>query len=57
MEKNSQHDAEYDLNAMRFLETLWGEGFLSPGGPDEVDRVLEKVTIQGKTGLDIGWKL
>ncbi len=54
MEKVSQHDAEYDLSAMRFLETLWGEGFLSPGGPDEVDRVLEKVTIQGKTGLDIG---
>ena len=32
--------AEYDDTAIRFLEALWGEGYLSPGGPDEVDRVV-----------------
>ena len=33
--------AEYDDTAIRFLEALWGEGYLSPGGPDEVDRVVD----------------
>ena len=46
--------AEYDSKVTRFLEALWGEGFLSPGGPDEVDRVLENVSLERLTGLDIG---
>lgn len=54
MDKNTRHDVEYDQNAIRFLESIWGDGYLSPGGPDEVDRVLEKVSVQGKTGLDFG---
>ena len=45
---------EYDDDAIRFLEALWGDGYLSPGGPDEVDRVLEGLTLRGKTVLDIG---
>lgn len=45
---------EYDDTAIRFLEALWGEGYLSPGGPDEVDKVLEGLSLQGKTILDIG---
>jgi ubiquinone/menaquinone biosynthesis C-methylase UbiE len=48
------HEVEYDDTAIRFLEALWGEGYLSPGGPDEVDRVLEGLDISGKTVLDIG---
>ncbi len=46
--------AEYDENAIRFLEALWGDGYLSPGGPSEVDRVVENVSLEGLTGLDIG---
>lgn len=46
--------AEYDDTAMRFLEALWGEGYLSPGGPEEVDRVLAGLVIEGKSVLDIG---
>lgn len=46
--------AEYDDTAIRFLEALWGEGYLSPGGPDEVDRVLAGLSLAGKTVLDIG---
>ncbi len=46
--------AEYDDSAIRFLEALWGEGYLSPGGPDEVDRVLAGLSLAGKTVLDIG---
>ena len=53
----SEHQAgepEYDDTAIRFLEALWGDGWLSPGGPDEVDRVLDDVEIAGKSVLDIG---
>lgn len=44
----------YDDRAIGFLEHLWGEGFLSPGGPEEVGRVLSGVDIAGKQVLDIG---
>ncbi len=46
--------AEYDDTAIRFLEALWGPGYLSPGGPDEVDRVLDGLQLQAKSVLDIG---
>ncbi len=46
--------AEYDENAIRFLEALWGDGYLSPGGPSEVDRIVENVSLDGLKGLDIG---
>lgn len=53
---SAQHtgEPEYDDTAIRFLEALWGEGWLSPGGPDEVDRVLDGVAVAGKSVLDIG---
>lgn len=47
-------DPEYDGDAIRFLETLWGDGFLSPGGPEEVDRVLAGLTLDGLSVLDVG---
>ncbi len=45
---------EYDDTAIRFLEALWGEGFLSPGGPDEVRRVVTDIDFSGSHVLDIG---
>ncbi|MEN8247246.1 MAG: methyltransferase domain-containing protein [Thermodesulfobacteriota bacterium] len=36
------------------LETVWGDGFLSPGGPTEVAMVLEGTDISGQQVLDIG---
>lgn len=44
----------YDAAHIAFLEDLWGEGFLSPGGADEVARVLQGVDLAGKRVLDIG---
>lgn len=44
----------YSDHHIGFLEELWGEGFLSPGGPDEVARVLTGVDLDGKYVLDIG---
>ncbi|MDP2733239.1 MAG: class I SAM-dependent methyltransferase, partial [Hoeflea sp.] len=48
------HAPEYDDAAIRFLEALWGEGFLSPGGPDEVRRIVADVDFAGKRVLDVG---
>ena len=44
----------YDDVHIALLEDIWGEGFLSPGGPDEVARVLVRLDLSGKTVLDIG---
>ena len=46
--------AEYDDTAIRFLEALWGEGYLSPGGSDEVDRVVAGMDLAGKRVAVIG---
>ena len=45
---------EYDGAFVRLLESVWGEGFLSPGGPGEVARILEGVDLRGAAVLDIG---
>jgi phosphoethanolamine N-methyltransferase len=45
---------EYDDNLMALLEALWGEGFMSPGGVDEVDRYLDGISLAGQVVLDIG---
>jgi len=50
----STGDVLYDDHAIAFLEELWGDGYLSPGGPEEVARVLEGLDLAGKTVLDIG---
>ena len=44
----------YDKNVISFLEEIWGDGFLSPGGRAEVERVITGVNIAGKNILDIG---
>jgi phosphoethanolamine N-methyltransferase len=44
----------YDQGHIGFLEELWGEGFLSPGGPEEVARVLNGIDLTGARVLDIG---
>lgn len=50
----SDEEIHYDEDSICFLETLWGEGYLSPGGPAEVARLLAPVDLTGKAGLDIG---
>lgn len=44
----------YHPQLIAMLERLWGEGWLSPGGPDEVARLLGDFPLAGKTVLDIG---
>ncbi len=44
----------YPQNLIEILEAIWGAGFLSPGGPEEVARVLGPHDITGASVLDIG---
>ncbi|MFN0114781.1 MAG: methyltransferase domain-containing protein [Paracoccaceae bacterium] len=36
------------------LELIWGEGFMSPGGPTEIARILAGADLTGMTVLDLG---
>jgi ubiquinone/menaquinone biosynthesis C-methylase UbiE len=45
---------EYDAGLQAMLQLVWGEGFLSPGGAEEVARVLAGLDIRGRSVLDIG---
>ncbi len=45
---------EYDDDLIAVLEAVWGEGFMSPGGTEEVDRVLEGLDLTGLAVLDLG---
>ena len=44
----------YPPRMIAMLEAVWGEGFLSPGGPDEVARVIGDHDLRGASVLDIG---
>jgi phosphoethanolamine N-methyltransferase len=57
----SKHEASmsdttdlYPEPVIGFLEMLWGEGWLSPGGPEELARLLEAEDLNGRHVLDIG---
>jgi phosphoethanolamine N-methyltransferase len=50
-EANTEH---YSPEMILLLEELWGEGFLSPGGPDEVARIITGHSLHGLNLLDIG---
>jgi len=45
---------EYDDDLVDLLEAVWGEGFMSPGGTDEVDLYLQGADLAGSSVLDIG---
>jgi SAM-dependent methyltransferase len=45
---------EYDDDMIVLLEAVWGEGFMSPGGTSEVDRILNGLNLAGARALDIG---
>lgn len=47
-------DDHYPPRMIAMLEAIWGRGFLSPGGPAEVARILEGHSLQGASVLDIG---
>jgi phosphoethanolamine N-methyltransferase len=46
---------QYPDHFLARLHTIWGEGFLSPGGPEEVGEIIRDVDLTDKTVLDIGF--
>jgi len=48
------HDNEYHDNLITMLELIWGEGYMAPGGPGNVARMLDGIETRGKRILDIG---
>jgi phosphoethanolamine N-methyltransferase len=46
--------SEYDTKLVTMLEIIWGDGFLSPGGAEEVALLLEGEDISDKVVIDIG---
>ena len=44
----------YSKALITALEFVWGEGFLSPGGPEEVQTLVENHDLHGSRILDFG---
>ncbi|MGH6874878.1 MAG: class I SAM-dependent methyltransferase [Aestuariivirgaceae bacterium] len=45
---------QYERRFTDALQFMWGKGFLSPGGPEEVEEMLSGSAIIGRSVLDIG---
>lgn len=48
------HENEYHDNMITMLQLIWGEGYMAPGGPGNVARMLDGIETSGKRILDIG---
>lgn len=48
-------DIQYPDHFIERLHTIWGEGFLSPGGAEEVGEILTGLDLHGSTVLDVGF--
>jgi ubiquinone/menaquinone biosynthesis C-methylase UbiE len=45
---------QYEQQFIEALQFMWGTGFLSPGGPEEVRAMLADISLVGRKVLDIG---
>lgn len=50
----SEPPGEYEDAHFIGMEIIWGEGFMSPGGDEEVASVVDGVEIRGRKILDLG---
>lgn len=53
-ETTGEAHEEYDDRMLKLLQIIWGDGFLSPGGPQAVRAIVAGLDLAGKTVLDIG---
>ncbi len=51
---NDNGEIEYSEDFICRLELAFGEGFLSPGGQEEVAKIVEGINLKNKIVLDIG---
>ena len=47
-------EGHYGPKQLNLLKVVWGEGFLSPGGTEEIDEIINNTNIAAKSLLDIG---
>jgi len=48
------NDIEYHEAMVTMLELIWGDGYMAPGGPALVDRLVDGLDLRGAQVLDIG---
>ena len=48
------HTSQYSDTTLDEMQRLYGEGYLSPGGAEEVDAILDGVPVRGRRVLDLG---
>ena len=48
------HQDEYHDNMVTMVELIWGKGYMAPGGPGNVAKMLDGIDTHGKRILDIG---
>lgn len=51
---SDDHENEYYPEFLAMLQQTWGEGFLSPGGREEVGAVVRGLDLSGQSVLDVG---
>ena len=54
MSQNRVPDVDYPDELIDKFEVRWGDGFMSPGGPEEVATLLKPIDIKGCRVLDFG---
>ena len=47
-------EGHYGPKQLHMLEVIWGKGYLSPGGSDEIDQIIGEFDLSNKKVLDIG---
>ena len=50
----TEPSGEYEEAHFVGMEIIWGKGFMSPGGDEEVASVIDGVEVLGKKILDLG---
>ena len=45
-------EGHYGPKQLNMLKTVWGEGFLSPGGTEEIDQILKGLNLKDKSPFD-----
>ena len=48
------HENEYHDNYVKLLQLIWGKGYMAPGGPGNVAKILNGLDTHGRRILDIG---
>lgn len=51
---STDNESQYTSGIVGSMEEIFGKGFLSPGGPEEVVRAFEGLSVSGATVLDWG---